>query len=149
MFTIDKDSCKKIVRKDGAEFLTVNVKGWWRDTLRFYQRDKLVFESYLNAPFFHPRVTINYQDLPQKVNLRKNSSRFYAMYYGNNVLSIDMRYFRNQPYILNKNGFEIATVGGPRLETLSGGTYEMKSATDKDEENTLLLILFLAQLIRF
>jgi hypothetical protein len=148
MFTIEQVD-DIIVKKDGAEFLTVERKFGWGVTSKFYQKDKLILQSYLIIPFLFQRVTIKYQDLPQQVELHKESQLYYAIYYDDNVLSIDLKYFRKPPFILNKNGFEVANISGLRLVTFGGRAYKMETTIDNDEENTLLLILFLSQLRSF
>ncbi|NTS41088.1 hypothetical protein HRG84_09215 [Flavisolibacter sp. BT320] len=148
MFTIEQVD-DIIVKKDSSPFLKVKRKFGWGITSKFFRQEKLILESYLITPFLFQKVKINYQDLPNPIELRKNSKLYYALHCNDEVFSLKLRYFRKPSFILYKKDSEVAHISGLRLVTFGGRAYKMETSINDDEENTLLLILFLSQLRGF
>lgn len=148
MFTIEQVD-DIIVKKDGAAFLKVKRKFGWGITSKFFRQENLILESYLITPFLFQKVKINYQNLLNPIELHKDSRLYYALHCNDNIFSIKLRYFRKPPFVLYKNGSEVAHISGQKLVTFGGRAYKMETTLNDDEENALLVILFLSQLRGF
>jgi hypothetical protein len=145
MFTIEQVD-DIIIKKDGIDFMTVKRKFGWGVTSRFYRNDNLLLETWLFTAAFYMKVKVKIQSLPQAIEMRKEGGQFYKMYYGDNDLSLELKYFRKPPFIIYKNAFEVAKIGPQRLVTFGGRSFKMESDIADDDENTLLLMFFLMQL---
>jgi len=148
MFTIEQVD-DIIIKKNGTDFMKVKRKFGLGVTSRFYRNDNLLLETWLFTAAFYMKVKVKTQLLPQTIEMRKEGGLFYKMYYGDNNLSLELKYFRKPPFIIYKNAFEVAQIGPQRLVTFGGRFFKMESDIQEDDENALLLMFFLMQLREF
>lgn len=138
-----------VVKKGTEEFLTVKRRFGFKVNSRFCQGATLIFEADLLTFPLYKKIRINYQALPNAIELHKVNAWTYALFCNPDSYSFKVRYFKRPAFILLKNGVEVATLGGKQLITAGGRFYTMESTLTSGNENLLLLILFLSQLNPF
>ena len=138
-----------VVKKGTEEFLTVKRKFGFRITSRFYQESNLIFETDLLTFPLYKKVRIKHQDLPCAIGMHKEGAWMYSLSCNSDSYCFKVRYFKRPAFVLLKNGVEVAIIGGKRLVNFGGRFFTMESSLESEEENTLLLILFLSQLNPF
>lgn len=129
-----------VVKKEGEIFLVIKRRGVFGVKCRFFKDGQLVLESYLFG-FLLPFVTIQYQNLPKKIWLRRKRWFYYSLLYDDVELSLKSRLFRNPSYLFFKNGVQYGSLTDPKETFGRKAIYKFETDIDDDEVNLLFIVL--------
>ena len=116
---------------------------------KFYQKDKLIFESSLYSIFLKQILNVQFQSLPDSVILEGKKGWYYELYYDDVVLSMNVKLFHRPAYRLLMNGEDVGSIGNPHIIAVEHRYYEMNSDIDDEKIDLYFLLLFLTQLRGF
>lgn len=116
---------------------------------QFFRNGDLICQSSLITYFLKQHVEIEYQNLPDNIHLFRQRGWYYSLMCENVEYSLKIKPFRRPAFRLYANGQVIGTIGGTNSLTLEGRNYEMRTDSEDENINVILLILFLFQLRAF
>ncbi len=132
-----------VVYLDNESILKVERKYKWSGKLisKFFQSGKLILETEYDDSFWRKFLAINYQDLPDRVELSKYGGK-YSLLQGNNVISLKYKFFSSPLLELYCNDILKGTVESSLKGITMIPPSKYRVSFDENDSCNLYLLLF-------